>query len=80
MNAEARRIDRNTWDIFFGTQWSSWGRFRLGRTGVYQVGGEKVDHRTLKELGGYLAPNMPITYGQDMDTMLTNNLAIQGNN
>lgn len=75
---EARRVDRNTWDIFFGNQWSTWARVRLGRNGVYQVAGEKVDHRALKELGGYLAPNMPITYGQDMATMLNNNLAING--
>lgn len=73
---EARRVDRNTWDIFFGTQWSTWARMRLGRNGVYQVAGIKVDHHTLKDLANYLAPNMPITYGQDIVTMLNNNLAI----
>lgn len=73
---EARRLDRNTWDIFVGKQWGDWIRVRLGRTGVYRVAGMRVDHALLRELDRYLAPDMPITYGQDMSTMLNNNLAI----
>ena len=75
---EARRLDRNTWDIFIGKQWGDWIRVRLGRTGFYRVAGMKVDHALLRDLGTYLAPNMPITYGQNMQTMLNNNLAING--
>jgi hypothetical protein len=77
---EARRVDNNTWDIFFGTQWSDHVRVRTGRTGVYRVGGMRVDHSTLKYLENYLAPNMPITYGQSMEQMLSNNLAIVESN
>jgi hypothetical protein len=74
---EARRIDKNTYDIFQGKGWDNWVRVRQGHNGTYRVMGEKVDHSTLKELDTILAPNMPITYGQDMHTMLRNNQAIQ---
>jgi hypothetical protein len=73
---EARRLDRNTYDIFMGAQWTDWTRVRQGRTGTYRIAGQKVDHAVLKELNDILAPNMPITYGQDMHTMVRNNLAI----
>lgn len=73
---EARRVDRNTYDIFFGTQWSDHIRVRQNKHGTYRVSGIKVDHQTLRELDRYLAPNMPITYGQTMQQMLHNNQAI----
>jgi hypothetical protein len=77
---EARRLDNNTYDIFFGTQFSpdghGWSRVRQGRNGTYRIGGEWVDHQTLRELDNLLAPNMPITYGQDMHTMAANCRAI----
>lgn len=76
MNIEARRIDRNTYDLFLGNQWSDWIRVRQNRNGVYRVAGIRVDHSLLKWLAEVLAPNMPITYGQDMNTMLINNNAI----
>ncbi len=74
---EARRIDKYTYDLFFGKQWGSWSRVRQGKNGVYRVAGEKVDHQTLKALNNILAPRMPITYGQDIGTMYRNNIAIQ---
>ena len=78
---EARRIDRNTYDVFFGKQFSpdgsGWSRVRQGRNSTYVLVGEKVDHPTLRWLHSVLAPNMPITYGQSIETMLHNNLAIQ---
>lgn len=73
---EARRVDRNTFDIFFGKQWGTWTRVRCNRHGVYRVAGEKVDHRTMKELGEMLAPNMPINYGQTIQQTYFNCLAI----
>ncbi len=73
---EARRIDNNTYDIFFGTQWSDHVRVRQGRNGTYRLSGMRVDHQTLRELDSLLAPNMPITYGQDMHTMAMNCNAI----
>jgi hypothetical protein len=77
---EARRLDHNTYDIFFGTQFSpygsGWTRVRQGRNGTYRIAGERVDHQTLRELDSLLAPNMPITYGQDMHTMSRNCYAI----
>ena len=74
---EARRVDNNTYDIFIGKQWGTWVRVRQNRHNTYRVGGNKVDHAFLKELHEILAPNMPITYGQDMHTMLHNNVAIE---
>lgn len=74
--AEARRIDKNTYDIFFGTQWDNHVRVRQNRNGTYRVSGMKVDHSVLRWLNGILAHNMPITYGQDMQTMFNNNMAI----
>lgn len=78
---EARRLDRNTYDIFFGKQFSpdglGWSRVRQGRNSTYVLAGERVDHSTLKYLHNVLAPNMPVTYGQDIPTMLHNNMAIQ---
>ena len=76
MDIEARRINSNTYDLFFGKQWSDWIRVRQNRHGVYRVAGMMIDHPTMKELHNILAPNMPITYGQDLATMLHNNLAI----
>lgn len=76
MQIEARRIDRNTYDLFFGTQWSDWVRVRQGKNGTYRLMGMRVDHALLKWLHGVLAHNMPITYGQDMNTMILNNNAI----
>lgn len=74
---EARRIDRNTFDIFIGKQWGTWTRVRQGRNGTYVIAGQKVDHQTLRELNELVAPNMPITYGQDMHTTLHNCIAIE---
>ena len=74
---EARRIDNNTFDIFIGKQWSDWVRVRKGRNGTYRLAGNKVDHAFLREMDAILAPNMPISYGQDMHTMLHNNIAIE---
>lgn len=89
LNIEARRVDRNTFDIFIGKQWSSHIRVRCNKQGLYRVSGmrlgsvvqednqtEKVDHNFLKRLNNIVAPNMPITYGQDMDTMYHNNMVI----
>lgn len=77
---EARRLDHNTYDIFFGKQFSpngaGWVRVRQGRAGTYRLAGERVDHATLHELDSLLAANMPITYGQDMHTMAANCAAI----
>lgn len=77
MITEARRVDRNVYDIFFGTQWSDHIRVRQTRHGTHRVSGMRVDHGTIKEINDYLAPTMPITYGQTMQDMLRNNLAIQ---
>ena len=74
---EARRVDNNTFDLFFGKQWGDHARVRKGRMGVYRLSGIRVDHETLKQLDAILAPNMPITYGQDLGTMFHNNMAIQ---
>lgn len=76
MQIEARRIDRNTYDLFIGKQWGDWIRVRQGRNGTYRLAGMRVDHALLKWLHTVLAHNMPITYGQDMSTMLLHNNAI----
>jgi hypothetical protein len=76
MQIEARRIDNNTFDIFLGTQWSDWIRVRKGRSSTYRLAGIRVEHSLLKWLDEVLAHNMPITYGQDMNTMLHNINAI----
>lgn len=76
MQIEARRIDNNTYDLFIGNQWSDWIRVRRGRSSTYRLAGIRVEHALLKWLHDVLAPNMPITYGQDMNTMLINNNAI----
>lgn len=76
MQIEARRIDNNTYDLFLGTQWSDWIRVRRGRSSVYRLAGMRVEHSLLKWLHDVLAPDMPITYGQDMNTMLVNMNAI----
>lgn len=73
---EMRRLDRNTYDVFLGNQWSTWVRVRQGKGGTYRIAGQKVDHRLLKELDSILAPNMPITYGQTTEEMLHNINAI----
>lgn len=72
MQIEARRIDNNTFDIFLGNQWSDWIRVRQGRSSTYRLAGIRVEHSLLKWLHETLAHNMPITYGQDMNTMLIN--------
>jgi ankyrin repeat protein len=74
---EARRVDRNTYDIFFGTQWSDHVRVRQTRHNTYRVSGMRVPHEVLKDLHNILAWNMPITYGQSMEQMLHNVSAIQ---
>jgi hypothetical protein len=76
MIIEARRIDNNTYDLFLGNQWSDWIRVRQGRSSVYRLAGIRVEHSLLKWLHTVLASDMPITYGQDMNTMLINNNAI----
>lgn len=73
---EFRRIDNNTYDVFLGTQWSSWVRVRQGRNGTYRLSGQWVDHNLLRELDSILAPNMPISYGQTAEEMLHNINAI----
>lgn len=79
MQIEARRIDRNTYDLFLGTQWSDHVRVRQGHHSTYRVSGQRVDHELLKWLHGVLAVNMPITYGQDLNTMINNVNAIGAN-
>jgi len=76
MQIEARRVDHNTYDIFFGKQWSDHARVRQGRSSTYRLSGMKVDHMTLKYLDTILAPNMPITPGQLLEEMVRNNNAI----
>ena len=73
---EARRIDNNTYDIFIGKQWGDWVRVRKGRSSTYRLAGMRVPHDLLKWLHTVLAPNMPINYGQDIETMLHNINAI----
>ena len=73
---EARRIDRNTYDVFFGTGWNNHVRVRQGRENTYRIGGGRITHPKLKELHSVLAPNMPITYGQTIPQMLHNVAAI----
>jgi hypothetical protein len=75
---EARRLSRSMYDIFFGNQWSDWIRVRQTSQGTHRVAGMRVDHATLKHIDTFLAPNMPITYGQSMEDMLRNNLLING--
>ena len=72
MQIEARRVDNRTYDLFLGTQWSDHVRVRQGRNGTYRVSGIKVDHSLLRWLDTVLAPNMPVTYGQDLNTMINN--------
>ena len=76
MQIEARRVDHNTYDIYLGNQWSDWIRVRQGRSSTYRVAGMRVEHSLLRWLHTVLAPNMPITYGQDMNTMINNINAI----
>ncbi len=75
---EARRVARNVFDIFFGNQWCDWIRVRQTSHGTHRVAGMRVDHATLKHIDTFLAPNMPITYGQSMEEMLFNNQIING--
>jgi hypothetical protein len=76
MLIEARRIDNNTYDLFLGTQWGDWVRVRQGRSSTYRLAGMRVGHDLLRWLHGVLARDMPITYGQDINTMICNNNAI----
>lgn len=73
---EARRIDNNTYDMFYGKGWDNHVRVRQGRSSTYRVAGGRITHGELKELDNILAPNMPITYGQTIPQMLHNINAI----
>lgn len=69
---EIRRVDHNTYDVFQGRQWGTWTRVRKGRNNTYALGGEKLPKALLKFLHDILAPNMPINYGQNLETTLHN--------
>jgi len=73
---ELRRIDAHTYDVFEGKGWDNHVRVRKGRSSTYRVSGGRVARPTLHFLDEVLAPNMPITYGQDINTMLNNINAI----
>ena len=47
---EARRLDRNTYDIFYGNGWDNHVRIRQGRENTYRIGGGRITHPELKEL------------------------------
>jgi hypothetical protein len=76
MQVEARRINRNTYDLFFGKGWDNHTRVKQGKMSTYRVGGNHISKPELKDLHDVLAWNMPITYGQTVDEMLNNVLAI----
>lgn len=70
---EIRRLDRNTYDVFFGNQWTDWVRVRQARSNTYVIGGSiKVGHSELRHLHNVLAPNMPINYGQRIEDTIRN--------
>ena len=71
-NIEIRRVDRNTFDIFQGTQWGTWTRVRTNRHSTYRVSGEQLGHPELKALHEVLHPNMPINYNQTPAETLRN--------
>ena len=69
---EIRRVDHRTYDVFQGKQWSTWTRVRQSRHNTYVLGGEKLGHQLLHFLHSILAPNMPVNYGQFLETTLHN--------
>jgi hypothetical protein len=73
---ECRRIDAHVYDIFQGKQWDEWSRVRKGRSSTFVLAGNRLPHGLLKALDDILRPNMPITYGQDVETMLFHNQII----
>lgn len=72
-----RRVDHNTFDCFFGTQWGTWSRVRKGRSSTYRVAGEHLAKAALKELDLVLDTRMPINYNQSPYQTLANCVAIQ---
>ena len=70
---ELRRVGPFVYDLFQGNQWSTWSRVRKGRSSTFVMEGERLSYDMLKALDRILAPNMPITYGQDLETMLRHN-------
>jgi hypothetical protein len=76
MQIELRRVGPYVYDLFQGNQWETWSRVRKGRSSTFVLEGERLPHNMLKELDKILTPNMPITYGQDLETMLRNNEVI----
>ena len=71
-----RRVNFNTFDVFFGTQWDQWARVKVGRSSIQQMAGDKMSFPVLKSLRPLLHPLMPINYGQSQETTLTNCKAI----
>ncbi len=69
---ELRRIDNHTYDVFEGKGWDNHVRVRKGRSSTYRVSGGRIARPTLHWLDDVLAPNMPITYGQTVHSMLSN--------
>lgn len=69
---EIRRINKFTYDLFFGKGWDNWTRVHQGRSSTHRTHGEKLRKSVLKELDEVLAPNMPVTYGQTVEEMLHN--------
>jgi hypothetical protein len=61
---DVRRVDRNTFDVFLGTQWDQHIRVRLGRSSIYRMSGIRLDRASMHQLEEILHPTMPITYGQ----------------
>ena len=75
-NIEVRRVGPYLYDLFMDNQWDAWSRVRKGRSSTFVTAGAKLPHAVLKALDEVLHPIMPITYGQQLSTMLTHNDAI----
>jgi hypothetical protein len=73
---EIRRVDRNTFDVFLGTQWDQHIRVRAGRSSLYRVSGLRVDRGVFNEIESLIHPNMPINYTQPQTQTLANCRAI----
>lgn len=75
---EIRRVNRNTYDVFLGTQWSDWSRVRKGRSSTFVVAGAKMARDVLKDLHEVLWPGLPVNYGQTLPQTIQQLHAIRG--
>lgn len=58
MNFHVRRVNKSTFDVFEGNQWSDWSRLKAGRNGVFVAAGRSLPYAVVRAVAAAINPTL----------------------